>query len=583
MAARNPWVLPAAILGVLGVLAVAVLGEAAISARSGPAQPATSILQVPARYATIQAAIDAAAPGDIIQVASGTYNESLLLSKPVVLTAASFDQVNAANNNTVLDGGNGQATIVIPSGLSPMPAIQGFVIRNSRDGIEAHSRFLAQDNYFYGSQISVEYFTGAGGINRENVYFNSADDAVHIDDMAVPLLIQNNRFMYAGNDAIEVDLPGSSAPPTPVELDIWDNLLIGSSQDGIKFVDYATNPRDMNRHIVIAGNLIASNRRAGIGFMHSGNTNEDYSGVDAAEAVRVYNDTFYANDYGISGGDNVVAFNNIIAGSTSRAVWRVQGGRGANSVVAHTLFFGNHVDSDQTLIGPGDLFGQDPLFVAAPGPGPDGSWGTVDDDFSGLVLQPGSPAVDRGVAQYRAASGEAIPPASLIGYSGAAPDLGWRELGSPIFMTSTPQATAVPAVGLVTPPTAVATTTRSAINTQAPELPAITDTPGAASTSAVTATPLVIIMSISPASVRTNDVVTVTIKGAGFVDGAVVGFEGLHESRPQVTGVKVVDSSTIVAQVDAADDAHDTDVWDVRVTNPDGTTARLVSAFTVVP
>jgi hypothetical protein len=38
----------------------------------------------------------------------------------------------------------------------------------------------------------------------------------------------------------------------------------------------------------------------------------------------------------------------------------------------------------------------DPLFVRAPSPGPDGIWGTADDDLGDLRLAPGSPCIDAG-------------------------------------------------------------------------------------------------------------------------------------------------------------------------------------------
>ncbi len=599
MAVKNPWVLPAAVLILIGVLGLSIFGSRAISGASQlpPHQRAVSILRVPGEYGTIQAAINAAKPGDTIEVAAGTYTENLLLNKPVSLVAASFDEANAANNATIIDGGSGQSTILVPSELAQSPIVRGFVIRNSRDGIEAYSSFVAQNDYFYGSQMSVEYQPGAGGVNRDNVYFNSANDAIHIDDMRVPLLIQNNRFLYAGDDSIEVDLQAASSPPPLVEIDIWDNMLIGSSQDGIKFVDYASGAQDANRRIMVAGNLIANNRRAGIGFMHSGNTNEDYSGAETAEAVRVYNNTLYGNDYGVSGGGNAVLFNNIIANSSSLGTWRVQSPPGGNSVVAYTLFFNNRVDMDQTLVGPGDILAQDPLFVAPPNPGRDKAWGTVDDDFSGLLLRPGSPAVDKGVTQYRTASGELVPPAPLTGYVGAAPDLGWRELGSALFMTPTAVVTAVPqtntsptaAIPATSTPTVNASVTPAATGTAKPATtltpgaPATTETPSLTSTPAITSTPMVILQSISPATVKANTTVTVTIKGLGFENGVTVAFEGVNETPPRVTNVQVVDPTTITADVNALDDLQGSDAWSLRVTNPDGTTAILFQAFTVTP
>ncbi len=42
------------------------------------------------------------------------------------------------------------------------------------------------------------------------------------------------------------------------------------------------------------------------------------------------------------------------------------------------------------------ILGADPLFLAVPDPGLDGSWGSTDDDYGNLRLQTGSPAIDSG-------------------------------------------------------------------------------------------------------------------------------------------------------------------------------------------
>jgi TolB protein len=394
---------------------------------------------VPDDYSTIQGAIDAASPGGIIIVRAGTYFENLTLNKAVTLTAESFNTNDPTQNTTIIDGGASSltSTITIPPSISPAPTIRGFVIQNGREGINTRSEAIVEYNYFLSGRNQLQYRFDSGGINHHNVYYAAVDDAIDLDDMIHPLVIENNRIMYSADDGIEIRLQDSSAPSQPITITIRNNEIIGCDEDGIQFIDYSQS-LDSKRRFVITGNLISNCRKAGIGLMPDQNTVEDYSGADIIEAIRVYNNTFYGNDYGISGGDNLVAFNNIISNSITKGVWRVQGPVGSNSVAAHTLFYNNGIDADQSDLGAGNLIGQDPLFESVPNPGPDNTWFTVDDDFSGLVLRIGSPAIDAGVTQYLANNGEAIPPGPITNFIGLAPDLGWKEFDPNSDPTSTP-------------------------------------------------------------------------------------------------------------------------------------------------
>jgi hypothetical protein len=588
---RNLWAVVAIIICII-LIGVAA-GVLALNRR----EQAVNLLRVPGDYPTIQAAISAAEPADIIQVTAGTYSENLILDRAVTLTAETFDAANPANNTTIIDGGAGAVTITIPANLTQMPTIRGFVIRGGNNGIQAASPFTAEFNFFNSSGIQVNYQWGAGGANRNNVYFKAGDDAIHLDMPDRPLLIENNRIMYAADDGIEVNLQDKPSPPAPVEIDIWNNMIIGNHEDGIQFIDFPNDPQDTNRRFVLVGNLIANSQKAGIGLMPNANTVEDYSGADMVEAIRVINNTFYGNNHGISGGDNLVAINNIITNSPGRGVWKVQGQPGANAVVAYTLFFNNTVDADQSTLGVGIITGQDPRFAAMPNPGLDGTWETVDDDFSGLLLQGTSPAIDKGVTQYAAASGELVPPNPLIGFIGAAPDLGWREFGSPIVITPTaspiPSPTSVTATVLptltftpVTPTATVVTLTPLPTATSAPPSPtAPPSTPTATSlaTITITPTPQLNLLKIIPNSAPANTTVNLTLSGTAFANGATVSFEGGQGTAPQVTGTEVVNANTIVITVNTlVDPGLSTQVWDVRVSNPNGSFAVLPDAFTVI-
>jgi hypothetical protein len=600
----NPVLIAAILLTIIVALAVVFSVGAEELARLIGIEP---VVRVPRDYPTIQAAIDAVDPGEIIQVDEGLYIENLFISKPVTLIAESFDEINPANNTTIIDGGTAAPAIVIPPGLTQLPTIRGFVIRNGVDGIQASSPFIAEYNFLHTSGNLVFYQQGGGGINRNNVYFHAANNAIRLDNIDRPLLIENNRIMYSGESGIEIGLQNVTAPPAMIEVDIWNNMILGNSEDGIQLVDHPGDPQNTNRRFVISGNLFANNVKAGIGLMPQANTLEDYSGADLVEPVRVFNNTFYGNDFGISGGDNLVAFNNIIANSLNRGISRVQGAAGSNSVVAYTLFHNNRSDAEESSLGAGVIQGVDPLFEAAPNPGPDGTWTTLDDDYSGLVLRSGSPAIDKGVAQFQANDGELIPPSPLSGFIGAAPDLGWREFGAPLFMTptSTPPSTStpLPTVTVVSPtsqatqttgpgsptpvpasPTALTATPLPA-TTSAPASPTVTPpSPSPAATSTNTATAQVTIASISPATAQANTTVTMTITGTGFQTGAIVSFEGGLGLPQQVMGIQVIDSATIIVTVNAQNDGSaGQQAWDVRVTNPDTSTVVLADAFTVTP
>src|SRR5574341_1948288 len=236
-----------------------------------------SALIVPDNYATIQAAIDAATSGDTIIVRSGAYFENLTLNKSVTLTAESFNSNDPTQNTTIIDGGASSliATITIPAGVSPMPTIRGFVIQNGQDGIKTNSEIIVEYNYFISAQDQVDYGYGSGGIHHHNVHYASGDDAIDLDDMNHPLVIDNNQMMYNGETGIEIRLQDTSAPAQPIEITIRDNEIIGCNEDGIQLIDYS-QPLDSNRRFVISGNLIANCRKAGIGLMPDQNTLEDY-------------------------------------------------------------------------------------------------------------------------------------------------------------------------------------------------------------------------------------------------------------------------------------------------------------------
>ncbi len=86
--------------------------------------------------------------------------------------------------------------------------------------------------------------------------------------------------------------------------------------------------------------------------------------------------------------------------------------------------------------------------------------------------------------------------------------------------------------------------------------------------------------SISPESVLSSETTEVEINGSGFVSGAEVLFEKGEGPAPRVHKVAVDNSQTI--RVTLAPRKPGT-TWNVRVRNPDGSSAALVEGLVVKP
>jgi hypothetical protein len=95
-----------------------------------------------------------------------------------------------------------------------------------------------------------------------------------------------------------------------------------------------------------------------------------------------------------------------------------------------------------------------------------------------------------------------------------------------------------------------------------------------------TAPPKVTIDSIMPDTMAAGTSIAVTIGGSGFMAGATVTFENGLGVAPSAK-VTSVSGTTIEAAVTAHKNAKPGVLWDVRVTNPDGSSDVLGGGFTV--
>ncbi|HLV81630.1 MAG TPA: hypothetical protein VKT32_15185, partial [Chthonomonadaceae bacterium] len=66
----------------------AALAAGALALAAGPLMAGANTIHVPTDYPTIQQGVNAANPGDTVQVAAGTYIEQVVINTPITLAGA---------------------------------------------------------------------------------------------------------------------------------------------------------------------------------------------------------------------------------------------------------------------------------------------------------------------------------------------------------------------------------------------------------------------------------------------------------------------------------------------------------------
>ncbi len=377
---------------------LAMLCAAALCASS--AQAVTR--NVPADYATIQAAIDAAVNGDIVLIAPGTYFESPTISGKAITVASLFHTTGdrAYIAQTIVDGGGAGWAIQVLSSPSP-PSVIGLTLRNADDGLRATGHLNFLDCRATGNTDGTDYDSGGGGLIRGCVFEGNGDDGIDINNR-VDIVIERCAIQDNGDDGIEIRMQSFTGPA--LALVMRYNTIARNDEDGIQLIGYDVRT---NRTFQIEHNLFMDNRMAGVGMMSGSNTVENYEAASLPERINVVHNTFHGNNHGITGGDSTVVVDNILCHTTNLALKNVDAG----SIAAYNLFFANGTDQAGSIVDAGTTVIGDPRLQ------PDGSLGT------------GSPAIDAGTASFTW-NGILRWQESPADYNGAKPDLGARETGS---------------------------------------------------------------------------------------------------------------------------------------------------------
>ncbi len=223
---------------VAGLLLLGVAVRGGLYAQEPP------VIQVPAGQ-LIQQAINNAPEGAIIEVAEGTFVETLTISKPLTLKGAGPDK-------TILDGSVGvsrqRPTIRVKD--TEKVTITGFTIQKGRRNIEvdnASDVIVANNVIKEGLRQNILYNNGASGEIRENEILDAKLEAaglgrgINVTDSEVKII--KNRI--ARSEAFGITLFASTA-------EIRENILEDNVLDSIILVDIDGQPSDA----VIVGNTI---------------------------------------------------------------------------------------------------------------------------------------------------------------------------------------------------------------------------------------------------------------------------------------------------------------------------------------
>jgi uncharacterized repeat protein (TIGR01451 family) len=154
---------------------------------AGTAAAGAATLNVPASYPTIQAAINAASPGDTVLIAAGTYVETLTINKQIQLQGA-------GPLNTIITPVNpGTSVVTVTAGgtdASHRLIIKDLAIRNASGGDNSSGSGIYYANgplgYTTFDNISVDHNSG-NGISIES------------QNPLVDIIIQNSSLVHNGN------------------------------------------------------------------------------------------------------------------------------------------------------------------------------------------------------------------------------------------------------------------------------------------------------------------------------------------------------------------------------------------------
>jgi nitrous oxidase accessory protein NosD len=181
------------------------LAAALALALAHPLSVSAATLHVPADHPTIQAAVDAAGPGDVIDVAKGSYAEAVLVDGKSQLTLRGKGRpvIDGQGSATPLTIQGSEQITVDGLGFEDAPEQLVLVVDSSSVAIQRCSLESTPED-----SSGIRALGSANLVIQKNAFQDLGEDGVVFEEEALLLvtdsLVAKNRFERIGDEAVDV-------------------------------------------------------------------------------------------------------------------------------------------------------------------------------------------------------------------------------------------------------------------------------------------------------------------------------------------------------------------------------------------
>jgi hypothetical protein len=395
-------------LSIAGLLLIAGCTGKTTSTKDASGLMRKTLIKVPHKYPTIAQAVLSANAGDTIIIFPGLYKENSIEINKTVTISSEWKLTGEVSkiDETVIDAEDQILFSVKSDGVE----ISGLKVINGDHTLDITANVTIKHNHFINNSDAMSFESGSGGYAGYNTVENDRDDGIDIDiggnknNIGSDIIVENNTIINSDDDGIEIRL--YTQPGQNINYNIRGNKITGSNNAAIQLISYDvyTGKIFHIHHNIFVG------CKNGLGCMEGSNTSEDLSGASKMdEQIFFYNNTIVNNQMGATGGNNIIALNNVVEGNALGGFKRF----GRNSSVINNLFYQNgdndFIELNDAVIKSGNILFNDPLL-----------------DKNTFTPAINSPCVNTGMEKYEL-NGIVLLKIDSKYIVGAAPDIGAIE------------------------------------------------------------------------------------------------------------------------------------------------------------